>query len=219
MRLITLALTAAGLLCAQSRMVDLKGVASWTQTQVKVAPVEYAGKKGVSIARTPEAKGENSFALVPGIEFQDGTIEVELAGKPGAGAGGEARGFIGLVFRVQAGGSKYESFYIRPTNGRAEDQVRRNHSSQYVSFPDFPWPKLRKETPEKYEAYVDLEPGVWTKVKVEVAGEKARLFVHGATQPTLIVNDLKHGVSKGGVGIWVGPGTEGHFTNVRVESR
>ena len=87
---------------------------------------------------------------------------------------------------------------------------------QYISFPEFPWQKLRKETPSKYEAYVDLVPGEWNKVKIEVRGRKARLYVNGAEQPTLIVNDLKHGVSKGGIALWVGPGTVAHFSNLRV---
>ena len=38
---------------------------------------------------------------------------------------------------------------------------------------------------------MDLEPGVWTKYKIEVEGRKARLYVNGAAQPCLIVNDLK----------------------------
>jgi hypothetical protein len=94
--------------------------------------------------------------------------------------------------------------------------VRRNHSAQYVSFPDFPWFRLRKEFPEKYESYVDLVPAEWTKVKIEVKGTTAKLFVHGNAQPTLIVNDLKHSTSKGGVGLWIGPGTEAYFANVKV---
>ena len=68
--------------------------------------------------------------------FRDGTIEVDLAGQPAAfAAGTAARGFIGIAFRLQADGS-YEYIYLRPTNGRADDQVRRNHSTQYSAHPD-----------------------------------------------------------------------------------
>ena len=111
---------------------------------------------------------------------------------------------------------KYECFYLRPTNGRADDQVRRNHSAQYVSYPEFPWHRLRKEFPEKYESYVDLLPGEWTKVKIEVRGNKARLYVHDAAQPVLVVNDLKQGASQGQIALWVGTGTVAHFANLRV---
>ena len=63
---------------------------------------------------------------------------------------------------------------------------------------------------------MDLEPGVWTKVRIVVNGTKARLYVHGAAQPSLIVNDLKLGPTKGAIGLWVGPGTDGYFANLRV---
>jgi hypothetical protein len=76
---------------------------------------------------------------------------------------------------------------------------------------------MRQESPEKYESYVDLEPGVWTKVKLSIEGTKARLFVHGASQPCLVVNDLKLGDTEGAVALWVGPGTDGYFSNLKVE--
>jgi hypothetical protein len=45
---------------------------------------------------------------------------------------------------------------------------------------------------------------------------RARLFVNSATQPTLIVNDLKHGVTSGAIGLWIGSGTEAYFRNLHV---
>jgi hypothetical protein len=130
-------------------------------------------------------------------------------------AGVGARGFMGLGFRIRDG--RFDYIYLRPTNGRADDQVRRNHSTQYSSFPDFDFARSRKEAPEKYESYVDLEPGVWTRVRITVQGTTARLFVHGAPQPVLIVNDLKLGDSTGDVALWIGPGTEGHFTGLTIQ--
>jgi hypothetical protein len=143
---------------------------------------------------------------------------VDVAGQPAAGAGGGARGFIGIAFRLQEDG-KYEYIYLRPTNGRADDQVRRNHSTQYSSHPDYDFARLRKEAPEKYESYVDLEPGVWTKFRIEVQGNTARLYVHGSEQPCLIINDLKLPPKEGGVALWVGPGTEGYFSNLKITAR
>jgi hypothetical protein len=64
--------------------------------------------------------------------------------------------------------------YLCPTNGRAKDQERRNHAVQYVSHPDWPWFRLRKESPSKYEPYVDLRSGVWTRMKIEVQGDRGR---------------------------------------------
>lgn len=152
------------------------------------------------------------------MSFTNGTIEVDLAGQPAAGAGGGARGFIGIAFRLQSDGS-YEYIYLRPTNGRADDQVRRHHSTQYSAYPDFDFARARQEAPEKYESYVDLEPGVWTKYKIEIEGRRARLYVHGAEQPSLIVTDMKHEPRAGGVALWVGPGTEGYFANLTVTAK
>jgi len=75
---------------------------------------------------------------------------------------------------------------------------------------------LREETPGLYESYVDLVPGEWTKLRIEVEGTKARLFVHGAEQPVLVVNDLKLGNTRGAVALWIGLGTEAFFSNLVI---
>jgi hypothetical protein len=185
---------------------------------VTVTAATYMGRKAIRVvpADSGGQGGGGGLVVVDGTAFGDGTIELDMAGKPGAGAPGDARGFVGVAFRVLPDASKYEAFYIRPTNGRADDQERRNHSTQYISIPDFEWFKLRKDTPGKYESYADMVPGEWTKVKVEVHGVKARLFVNGAAQPALIVNDLKLGETKGAVGLWIGVGTEAYFANLKV---
>jgi hypothetical protein len=120
---------------------------------------------------------------------------------------------------VQPDLKTYDAFYLRPTNGRADDQVRRNHSVQYISHPDWTWSRLRRESPKKYESYVDLVPGVWTRIRIEVRGDRARLFVHDQEQPTLIVNDVKTGTEgRGAIALWIDVGTVAHFRNLKVSS-
>lgn len=63
---------------------------------------------------------------------------------------------------------------------------------------------------------MDLVPGEWTKIKIEVNGVKARLCVNDSPQPVLVVNDLKHGDSEGAVALWIGMGTEAYFANLRI---
>jgi len=94
--------------------------------------------------------------------------------------------------------------------------LRRNHAVQYESIPDFPWDRLRREQPGVYESYTDLEVGAWTKMKIEVAGRSARLYVNGATQPCLIVNDLKLGETRGQVGLWAHIATNAYFSNLKI---
>jgi len=202
----------------QIQKISLDSVNGLKLVNVKAEPANFKGRKALRVtdAATASTGDEGRLVVLPQVEFQDGTIEVDLAGEPGPNAGEGARGFVGLAFRIAADESRFECIYLRPTNGRAEDQVRRNHSVQYISIPGFPWPLLRKEFPEKYESYVDLVAGEWTKVKIEVKGNKARLFVHDSPQPTLIVNDLKQGLSKGAIALWVGPGTIAYFYDLRI---
>ena len=185
---------------------------------VSITQTNFKGRSAIQAIATPTAANATSYAVIKDARFRDGTIEVDLAGQLAAGAGDGARGFIGIAFRLQGDGS-YEYIYLRPTNGRADDQVRRNHSTQYSSHPDFDFARSRQEAPEKYESYVDLQPGVWTKYKIEVEGRKARLYVNGAEQPCLIVNDLKLEPREGGVALWVGPGTEGYFSNLKIAAK
>jgi hypothetical protein len=185
---------------------------------VKVESARHNGREAARLLEVDD-KRQGGMALLEDVSFQDGAIEMEVAGRRGPHAVRSDRGFIGVAFRVQPGGDRYEYVYLRPDNGRADDQVLRNHSTQYASHPDFPWPRLRKEFPERYESYVDLEFGAWTRMRIEVEGARLRLYVHDAPQPVLIVNDLTLGPAlKGGVGLWIGAGTEGFFSNVRVSS-
>lgn len=203
-------------LCLAAIAAPLAGqtAAQFDASGAAISDVEYQGRKAIRLAAAPGAENASSYAVWKGKSFLNGVIEVDLAGKPAANAGAGARGFIGIAFRMSGG--KYEYIYLRPTNGRADDQVRRNHSTQYSSHPDYDFARLRQESPEKYESYVDLEAGVWTKYKIEIDGRKARLYVHGVAQPCLIVNDLKLDPREGGIALWVGPGTEGYFANLRV---
>jgi hypothetical protein len=199
---------------AVAPVVTAQTVDQLTPHQVKLGAVDYMGKRAVRLIEDGQVPNGEAYAVVKGTNFHNGEIELELAGRPAEGAQGGARGFIGVGFRLQNG--KFEYIYLRPTNGRADDQVRRNHSTQYSAHPAFGFNVSRQEAPEKYESYVDLEVGAWTKMRIAVEGTKARLYVHGAAQPCLIVNDLKLGDSSGGVLLWIGPGTEGYFTGLKT---
>lgn len=191
---------------------------------VTVAAVRYGGSEALEVRQTGPYRGfdTDTFAFVPGLDFHDGTIEVDVAGSLLPDAPRDARGFIGIAFRIDAesGGFASEGFYIRPTNGRAEDQVRRNRSTQYFSYPGYDFDRLRREAPGRYESYADLVPGEWTHLRIEVSGASARFYVGAAAQPALVVRDLKRGAdAHGTVGLFVGIGTDGHFRNLSVRPR
>ena len=199
------------------KVVSLASTQGLKQVNTAAEVTTFKGRKALRVSEPPTNKAdrEDKPVILP-VDFHNGTIELELAGSVATGAIAGARGFVGVAFRVADDVKKFECLYLRPANGRADDQVRRNHSVQYISYPDFPWQRLRKEETEKYEAYVDLIPDEWIKVKIVVEGANARLYVHGNEQPTLIIHDLKKGDSRGALALWIGPGTEAHFANLRV---
>lgn len=231
---------------AISFLVSLFPGPAWSQaTRVALTPtdglrvhnvtahtVTFKGHAAVRLTVAPEVSQRpeyvagqiepEAFAWINGLQFSNGSIEADVAGSPAEGTYPGARGFVGVAFRLQADRPSdrpqaYDAFYLRPTNGRAEDQERRSHSVQYISHPEWTWSRLRRETPSRYESYVDLEPDTWTKIRIEVRGAQAKFYVHDQPQPALIVNDVKSGRSaSGSVALWIGPGTVAHFRNLVV---
>jgi hypothetical protein len=183
-----------------------------------VVVVTYRGKRAVQVKPLPGHENDDGsiLAVITNSDFKDGTIEVDVAGAPRPGSAPNMKGFIGLAFRVRDKGQSAELVYLRPSNGRDNDQLTRNHSIQYVSDPGYTWQKLRQESPGAYEAYVDLEPGVWTHIKIVVAGTKARVYINGGGQPSLVVNDLKQGDGRGQIALWAHRTTEAYFSNLTI---
>ena len=188
-------------------------------TFVKIDTVDE--KEVVRVTKDPKVQDvdEPTFARLVGSDFKNGTIEVTVLSKLWQDAPDYARGFIGVAFRIDESNSRFEGIYIRPTNGRADDQLRRNRSTQYFSYPNFKFDRLRQEFPGKYESYADMGLNEWIKIMIVVKDEKARLYINDSQQPILIVNDLKHGAgSSGAIGLWVDIGTDGYFTDLRIEN-
>lgn len=178
------------------------------------------GQQVVRVVKDPaiEEFDEPTYVRISDLDFTNGTIEVKVLSRLLPDAPDLSRGFIGLVFHVNIDNTEFESIYVRPTNARANNQVRRNHSIQYFSYPDFKYQRLREESPEMYESYTDMALGEWITLRVEVEGEKAQLFIDKHEQPSLIVNDLKLvGNRQGAIGMFVDVGTEGFFKDLKVE--
>lgn len=193
-----------GITFAQEKKVafDFSDPSQWTVEGAETEIVEYKGKEALRIKGAP---GER-IAYLKDFEFLNGAIELDIAAIPY---------YTGLVFRVRSG-HVYEGIYFRPQNSRHKDPVRRGHTVQYISNPMYTWYYLRETAPEQYEAAVDIPPEEWFHVKVVVAGEKAEVFVNDAESPCLVVEDLKHGVSQGSVGVWCGNTSPGTFANLTV---
>jgi hypothetical protein len=182
--------------------------------KVHVEPANYLGRQAVRL--TMEGDDHDGMALLPGTDFQDGVIEADIAMKPMTPPGVRYPGFVGIAFRVRPDASHYELFYVRPGNSVATDQAMRNHAVQYVSEPDFGWYRLRREWPWVYESHAALATTVWTKIRIEVAGRSAKLYLNGSGEPSLVVNGLKGEDLHGAVGLWGFTDEETYFSNVRI---
>jgi len=164
-------------------------------------------RKGI---RMSESEGDG-VAYLPGIEFADGTIELDVRGKDV-----QQQSFVGVAFHgVDA--TTYDAVYFRPFNFETDDPARRIRAVQYVSHPTYTWQKLRTEQPGQYEKPVNPvpDPNGWFHVRIVVASPKVSVFVDEGKEPALVVNQLSRR-KKGLIGLWVGNTSGGDFANFKI---
>jgi hypothetical protein len=185
-------------------LADGKGLNASKRTITRLTD---GARKGV---RLSEAEGEGP-AYLPGIDFANGTITVDLKGKDVQGSS-----FIGIAFHG-VDGTTYDAIYFRPFNFKTEDQARVLRAVQYISEPAHKWQKLRAEHPGQYEKPVKPvpDPNAWFQARVVVASPKVSVYVADAKEPCLTVNQLSDR-KKGMVGIWVGNTSGGEFANFKI---
>jgi hypothetical protein len=199
---------------ARVQIFPLRDAAGLIAPKVKTEAVKYLGRESVRI--TMEGEDHEGLALLPGTDFQDGVIEADIALRSTMPPGVRFPGFVGIAFRVRPDASHYELFYLRPGNSEAPDQLMRNHAVQYSSEPDFGWYQLRREWPSVYESHAELAMESWTKVRIEVAGRAAKIFLNGSSKPSLVVDGLKGEDLQGAVALWSYTDEEAYFSNVRI---
>ena len=201
---------------SQKVMLDASNLEA-SKVYMSIEKMNGSGVVKVVKDSTVKLADEPTYVRIKGINFKNGTIEVKVLSRLLKNAPEFARGFIGVAFRANDSDSKFECIYLRPVNARVEDQVRRNHSIQYFSYPDYKFDRFRKESPEKYESYADMEMNKWITMRIEVKDAQAKLFIDKNQQPSLIVNDLKHGPNASGyIAFWVETGTEGYFKDLKI---
>lgn len=153
-------------------------------------------------------------------DFENGTIEVMMYSqlqKPAPYSG--IAGFIGMFFRVAKNDSSFESIYVRPKVGRVNNQLFRNHAVQYIAYPNYKFDTLRKIAPFRYEGSATVALNEWIKMRIEVNGETAEMFINDAKYSTFVVDKLLGTNKKGGIGLYVDIGTIGYFKNLKVFKR
>jgi hypothetical protein len=197
-------------------------------SNVKASQVELNGEEVLKIERDlaalpfdvnnlAQTVDEPTFVTLKDVDIQNGVIEVKLLSRiqvPSPFA--QAQGFIGLAFRVNDNNTEFESIYLRPNVGQSENQLARNHTVQYFSYPDFKFARLREESNSVYETYADVGLGEWITMRIEFEGKRAALYLNNQQHPSFIVSEMKGRSGKGSIGLWVDIGTEGYFKDLRI---
>ncbi len=141
---------------------------------------------------------KGGIATVAGENFVDGRLAVDVA------FGGE-RAFIGAVWRVQDAGN-YEEFYLRPHQSGNPDATQYTPVFNGVSG----WQLYHGE---RYAVRAVHPRDAWVRLEVVFAGARAEIYLGGAAQPVLVVDDLKREVAPGGVGVSALDFAPAHFSN------
>ena len=158
-----------------------------------------------------DARPGDGFAIVQGPTFSEGTIELMVRGEDVA-----QQSFVGVAWNIQ-NDSTYEAVYLRPFNFRTPDTARAKRAVQYVSQPTWPWPRLRAETPGKYEKPVlpIPDPNGWVPLRLVVTPTQVSVYANGGAEPDLVVQRLGN-AKAGPVGLWVGNNSRGDFAELKV---
>ncbi len=190
----------------------IKDKKTWSLINVDCETAMEDGKRVVRLKPTgePNTPAEMGFALVEGLEFAEGTIEIDLKGR-----GKVERCFLGVTFDA-VDEKTFEAVYFRPFNFMKDDEFRAR-AVQYISWPDDPWEKLRKEKPGVFESAVKPvpDPSGWFHARIEVTKKKVKVWVDDVKEPSLVVDRLASR-DKGKIGLWV-DNRECSFSNLKIQ--
>ena len=142
-------------------------------------------------------------AYLKDVEFENGTIEVDIASHG-------FRGFGGIVFRVQSQ-TEYEVFYIRPHKSRLPDAMQYTPVFNGLS-------EWQLYSNDGFIGPIEIPIGKWIHLKIEVDGDQANVYWDNMDKPALIIPELKHGKSKGTIGLYGYLGSM-HFANFKYSNK
>lgn len=181
--------------------------------------VELNGEKVLRVIKSEKIMefDENTYAKLTDVSFHNGIIEVKVLSRLLENAPDFARGFIGIAFRINNDDTKFESFYLRPTNGRIDDPIRKARGCQYFSYPNYTFEYFRDKNIKDYEAPANIGLNEWIKIKAVIEGNYAEFYINHEKEPLLVVKDMKQGGNNSGkIGFFVDIGTEAFFKDLKI---
>ncbi len=189
---------------------DLFNMAENSKLEVfnrKVSTFTENDKKGIRFS-----KSENDgVAWLNGVEFSNGSIELDIKGKDVF-----QQSFVGIAFHG-IDNKTFDAVYFRPFNFQSTDPARKIHAVQYVAYPDYPWQILREKFNGKFEKAVIPSPDgtEWFHVKITIKYPMVTVFVNGSSEPSLNIEKLSNRKT-GKIGLWVGNNSDGDFANLQI---
>jgi hypothetical protein len=181
--------------CETSQTLSVPPDSPRWDLQGKANSTEYQGRKCLLL--------EGGAAVLKDFEMRDAVIDVDVATPA-------KRGFFGMQFRLSLDGANGELVYLRQHKSGLPDAM------QYT-------PVLN--TGANWQIYngpgftgaVDIPRDVWFHLRLEVSGAQAKLFVKDMEKPALVVTDLKSGVEKGQLALYVLTGVT-YFSNFEIRT-
>jgi sugar lactone lactonase YvrE len=145
-------------------------------------------------------------ALLEDVDFGDGVIEVDMAIE-----NVRTRSYPGLIFRARPQGH-YEQFYVRPHRSPIyPDTLQYTPAFNGVAG----W---QLYSGEGFTALGNIPEKQWFRVKMEIKGSQARIFIDDAEEPALVIPRLKHGTSTGAIGVTGPADGTAYFSNFRYRA-
>ncbi len=158
-----------------------------------------------------------TYAIV-NPRFRNGVIEVDVAAELTGRGQKDARGFVGIAFHIDPAQPAYEAVYLRMANGSLNvpppPAPLIDRAVQYVAHPDFHFRVSREKYPGRYEQPAKVALARWHRLRLEISGDLAEVFVDG--EKVLTVRDLHYAGRAGAVGLFIDDGTRGYFANLEV---
>ncbi len=182
-------------LLAQQQTLSLPPDSPRWELEGQAKATEYQGRQCLSL--------NGAAAVVKDLEMRDGVIDVDVATPA-------SRGFFGIQFRIADNGANGEWVYLRQHKSGLPDAMQytpvlnTGANWQIYNGPNF-------------TGAVDIPKDVWFHLRLEVTGAQAKLFVKDMDKPALVMNDLKSGVQKGQIALYVLTGAT-YFSNFEVRT-
>lgn len=164
---------------------------------------EYEGNAAFILIRKFGNPKSASIAYPKGLDFTNGSIELDIASPNGK------QGFVGLAFHIQDN-NHYETLYFRPGSSGTGEAI------QYMpkTKPEFDWWDYEAAS---WQAKATLPETAWFHVKVVVKGREMKVYLNNSPTPVMARTDLDPDLSHGSVGFWLGNSSSGAYKNLKVK--